>query len=130
SSLNRGQCPNNGHLQDHGYAYNLKYKLLANKVPPGKSGGGLKVKDIVVKDNFGNEYITRYEYNDPFKGRTSGITSFNPIRGEVYVPYQNELPGPGVMYEWVTMQAIEKKEGQEKVIGSTRYHYYTLNPYF
>ena len=130
NGLNRGQCPGDGAVRDHGYAYNLKYKLLANKVPPGKSGGGLKVTEIKVKDNLGSEYITRYNYNDPFRSRTSGITSFNPIRGEVFVPYQNELPGPGVMYEWVTMTAIEKIGSQEKEVGKVRYHYYTLKPYF
>ncbi len=123
----RGLCPSDNNSNK----FNLKYKLLANKVPPGTSGGGLRVKDIVVNDGVGgSEYITRYNYDNPTKGRTSGITSFNPVRGEVYVPYQNELPGPGVMYEWVTMEAIEKKGGIEKKVGSTRYHYYTLNPYF
>ncbi|MBV7269075.1 hypothetical protein [Winogradskyella luteola] len=128
----RGICANTprGGINNPADRHSMKYKLLSNRVAPGKSGGGLRVKDIVVKDGLGSEYITRYNYNDPFKNRTSGITSFNPVRGEVFVPYQNELPGPGVMYEWVTMQAIEKIGNQEKVVGKTRYHYYTLNPYF
>ncbi|CAM1365462.1 conserved hypothetical protein [Tenacibaculum sediminilitoris] len=124
NNLIRNQCP--GDLDgDH---YNLVYRLLANKIVPGSSGGGLRVKEIVVKDEQNNEYITEYDYNDPSTGKTSGITSFNPVKGEVFVPYQNELPGPGVMYEWVTMKAYGKEKGIKKLNTKMRYHYYTLQP--
>lgn len=126
----RGICPNwtNGGHDRH----TLKYKLLANKVPPGTSGGGLRVKEIIVNNaDDGSKFITRYDYINPETGKSSGITSFNPVKGEVFVPYQNELPGPGVMYEWVTMNAIVLNENnQEKVIGKTLYHYNTLKPVF
>ncbi|GFZ94251.1 hypothetical protein GCM10011531_27560 [Aquaticitalea lipolytica] len=122
-------CPSD--VPAGGDRHKMAYKLLSNKVAPGTSGGGLRVKDITVKDNNGGKYITRYDYTNPYTGKTSGITSFNPIRGEVFVPYQNELPGPGVMYEWVTMKAIEvNSSNNEREIASSRYHYYTLQPVF
>ena len=36
----------------------MKYKLLATKSPKGNSGGGLKVKSIVVNDEAGAKYET------------------------------------------------------------------------
>ena len=108
--------------------HNMTYTLLANKMAPGTSGGGLRVKEITVKDELDNEYITAYEYLDPSTNRSSGITSFNPTYGEVFVPYQNELPGPGVMYEWVTMKAYGKVNGVKKLDSQVRYRYHTLQP--
>lgn len=111
--------------------YNLVYKILANKLPPGTSGGGLRVKKIIVADGLGGQNITTYDYTDPNTGETSGITSYNPVYGEVFVPYQNELPGPGVMYEWVTMTASSINHNNvEEELSSIRYHYYTLKPIY
>ena len=111
-------------------AHRMTYTLLANKVAPGTSGGGLRVKSITVRDEANNRYVTEYDYNDPHTGRTSGITSFDPTYGEVYVPYQNELPGPGVMYEWVTMKSYGY-QGNNKILDTQkRYHYYTLQPVY
>lgn len=111
--------------------YNLVYKILANKVPPGTSGGGLRVKKIVVDNGLGNQNITSYDYSDPNTGETSGITSYNPVHGEVFVPYQNELPGPGVMYEWVTMTASSINHNDvEEDLSSIRYHFHTLKPIY
>lgn len=117
-----------GPNEDH---WTMTYKLLANKVAPGTNGGGLRVKKIVVDNKEGHKYITSYDYTNPFTEESSGITSFNPVHGEVFVPYQNELPGPGVMYEWVTMTASGiDNNGVEKPLSSIRYHYYTLKPIF
>jgi hypothetical protein len=122
----RGICPDDPGLSaDH---WSMKYTLLANKVAPGTSGGGLRVKEITVRDEQNNRYVTEYDYNDPNTGSTSGITSFNPTYGEVFVPYQNELPGPGVMYEWVTMKAYGFQGNTKKLNTSMRYRYYTLQP--
>ncbi|WP_272149611.1 hypothetical protein [Tenacibaculum aiptasiae] len=131
---NRGETPRN---QSSGRAHNIKFKLLATKAPSGNSGGGLKVSKITVNDDTGAKYETTYDYRVPdlvnggFLNKSSGITSFYPIYGTTYVPYQNELPGPGVMYEWVTMKARGyDASGKEIPSESTRYHYYTLQPNF
>lgn len=124
----RGICPDDPGLSaDH---WSMKYTLLANKIAPGTSGGGLRVKEITVRDEQNNRYVTEYDYNDPNTGSTSGITSFNPTYGEVFVPYQNELPGPGVMYEWVTMKAYGYQGNTKKLNTSMRYRYYTLQPFW
>lgn len=125
AATTKGHCPR---LSENQRRASVMFTLLSNKVAPGTSGGGLKVKEIIVKDEQNNEYITEYDYNDPVTKKTSGITSFNPVRGEVFVPYQNELPGPGVMYEWVTMKAYGKINGIKKLNTQMRYHYYTLQP--
>ena len=129
----RGECFDNpqGGLGGDSFLHTMTYKLLSNKVAPGTSGGGLRVKKITVNNNEGHHYITSYNYDNPVTGKTSGITSFNPVQGEVFVPYQNELPGPGVMYEWVTMSASSiDNNGAENLLSSIRYHYYTLKPVF
>jgi hypothetical protein len=117
--------------------FSLLFKLLANRAPQGKSGGGLKVTKITVKDDAGAKFETTYDYRKPdkknggFLNQSSGITSFFPVYGTTFVPYQNELPGPGVMYEWVTMKARGyDASGKELPAESTRYHYYTLQPNF
>lgn len=135
----RGECPPDTNSQYNRLA--MKYKLLATKSPLGNSGGGLKVKEIIVEDELNNEYITEYDYRVPntitnqLTDRSSGITSFYPVYGETFVPYQNELPGPGVMYEWVTMKAygIDKTKplGQQKVLNTyMRYNFHTLQANF
>ncbi len=129
----RGECPGGlGTGADH---WSMKYKVLATKSPMGINGGGLKVKEIVVKDQQNNKYITEYDYTVPGTTRSSGVTSFYPVYGETFVPYQNELPGPGVMYEWVTMKSYgfdkSKPTGQQKVLNTQkRYHFYTLKSNF
>ena len=111
--------------------FNMSYKLLATKSPKGNNGGGLKVAKITVNDDTGAKYETTYDYHVPNTDKSSGITSFYPTYGTSFVPYQNELPGPGVMYEWVTMKAKGyDASGRELPSESTRYHYYTLKPNF
>ena len=79
--------------------FNLVYKLLANKVPEDETGGGLRVKQLISSDE-NNVYKKTYDYSHPTKldhnnqPRTSGITSFSPVKGLKYVPYQSELPAP------------------------------------
>lgn len=124
------RCPNPPNC---GNGYNLIYTFLANKVPIDQTGGGLRVKSITLKDENNNKYKTRYYYNVPGTGndkgdstyKSSGITSYSPVKGTKFVPYQSQLPSPGVMYEYVTMVP---QDGNGNDIGSTRYRYYTLKP--
>lgn len=114
-------------------AWNRSYKFLANKVPQDQTGGGLRVKSITLQDESNNKYYTKYYYNQPntYKEKnigtykSSGITSFAPVNGLKFVPYQSELPGAGVMYEYVTMVS-ESEQGIS--LGETRYRFYTLQP--
>ncbi|WP_123877503.1 hypothetical protein [Flagellimonas maritima] len=113
----------------------MSYKLLANKVDRDLTGGGLRVKNIVLEDDMGNEYKTAYYYNKPGTNNdpehdnymSSGITSFAPERGLKFVPYQPELPSPGVMYEHVTMEPFNVNGNS---IGKTQYEFFTLQPLF
>lgn len=118
-----------GIMRDHA----MKYKLLANKVPIDRTGGGIRVKSITLKDENNNKYKTRYYYNVPGTNReknnttykSSGITSYSPVKGTKFVPYQSQLPTPGVMYEYVAM-VPQDVSGNE--LSSTLYNFYTLKP--
>lgn len=89
------------------------------------NGGGLRVASITIDDNAGNEYTTKYLYNNPTTGKTSGITSYAPRKVPAFIPYVYEIPGPSVMYEYVTV-VDQSKNGRTK--GSTRYHFDVLQP--
>lgn len=111
----------------------FSYKILANRIPKDQTGGGLRVKSITLQDDNNNNYLTKYFYNKPGTNKvknqgnyeSSGITSFSPVNGLKFVPYQSELPGAGVMYEYVTMVS-ESNEGVS--LGETRYRFHTLQP--
>ncbi|MDC6390947.1 hypothetical protein PP182_19835 [Maribacter sp. PR1] len=124
-----------GEIGNGDSSHNMSYRLLANKVPKDVQGGGLRAKSIIVSDDLGREYKTNYYYNKPGTPRekdnpnykSSGITSFAPENGIKFIPYQSELPSPGVMYEYVTMVPVS---GNGNELQSTRYRFHTLNPVF
>ncbi|MEM6720934.1 MAG: hypothetical protein AAF611_16505 [Bacteroidota bacterium] len=128
-----GDCPKS--TPGYDWTMNLNYKLIANTVPKEETGGGIRVKSIAMTDENNNTYTTRYYYNEPGtnkqKGfgdyKSSGITSFSPANGLKFIPYQSELPGAGVMYEYVTMQS-ESTQGIS--LGETRYRFHTLEPVY
>tara|TARA_R110000851_G_scaffold327695_1_gene497513 strand:- start:13 stop:7803 length:7791 start_codon:yes stop_codon:yes gene_type:complete len=108
------------------------YRLIANKVPEDQSGGGLRVGKLKTTDPSSNvEYLVSYDYRYPSghsrAGRSSGITSYAPVDGLKYVPYQSELPAPGVMYEYVTMT---EKTANGEFDMQTRYRHHVLQPIF
>lgn len=105
---------------------NMKYKLLANKVPEDETGGGLRVKELRTIEG-GNTYKAQYDYTHPTENRSSGITSFAPVDGLKFVPYQSELPPPGVMYEYVTMK---ETSNSGDYYSKTRYRHHVLKPVF
>ncbi|MEP5339992.1 MAG: hypothetical protein ABJL44_18480 [Algibacter sp.] len=127
----KGACPSSpgGGWDRH----SIYYKLLASKVPQDQTGGGLRMKSITLEDENSNKYHTKYYYNQPdtYKEKdvgtykSSGITSFAPVNGLKFVPYQSELPGAGVMYEYVTMVS---ESDQGVTLGETRYRFHTLQP--
>ncbi|MGY5351879.1 Ig-like domain-containing protein [Wenyingzhuangia sp. IMCC45533] len=106
----------------------LKYKLLATRVPENETGGGLRVKKLITTASDNERYITTYDYNYPAhikENTSSGITSYAPVDGLKYVPYQSEVPPPGVMYEYVTV-SNEDVDGNK--LSSTRYRHNVLKP--
>ncbi|WP_223270780.1 thrombospondin type 3 repeat-containing protein [Subsaximicrobium wynnwilliamsii] len=110
--------------------HTMLYKLLANRVPEDETGGGLRVKKLKTTDISSNtNYWVEYDYNYPMghlrEGLSSGITSYTPVNGLKYVPYQSEVPAPGVMYEYVTM--TEKTQNGE-FDSQTRYRHHVLKP--
>jgi hypothetical protein len=135
TQMPRGECPVGAPAPSD--TTTMSYKLLATNTPPDETGGGLRVKSITVNDELGNKYKTSYYYNNPeaVNGvvkkkneegyKSSGITSYSPVRGTKFIPYQVELPTPGVMYEYVTM-VMEAENGD--ALGKTRYRYKVLRP--
>ncbi|WP_431165686.1 hypothetical protein [Tenacibaculum halocynthiae] len=103
----------------------MYYGLIANKTPIGDTGGGIRAKSIATYSDTGDFFKVKYSYNDPYKERTSGITSYAPVRGYKYITYQAELPGPKVNYEFVTMDQ-EGMNGES--LGRTVYHFDVLKP--
>lgn len=123
--LVRCECPDDSQSENR---YSLLFKLLANKVPTDETGGGLRVKQIVTTDPLTNSiYKAEYDYTNPQTGKTSGITSYAPVNGMKYVPYQSEVPPPGVMYEYVTMKETGVN-GETSAL--TRYRHHVLEPLF
>ncbi|WP_010518694.1 RHS repeat domain-containing protein [Croceivirga radicis] len=112
-------------------SWNLVYKLLANKIPENEIGGGLKVTKISTTTDSGAKSYLEYNYNFPKghekQGRSSGITSFAPKDGLQFVPYQSELPAPGVQYQYVTLY---RKDSQGNIIDYTEYRHNTLEPLY
>lgn len=119
-------CPSPGVGSAQPKHHAIYYNLLANKVPGEGTGGGLRVKAISAIDESGNRFTTEYNYNHPTKGRTTGITSFAPVRGLKYIPYQSELPAPRVMYEYVTVSEKQSNGGSTKYNGKTVYQFNVL----
>ena len=89
-----------------------------------RNGGGLRVASIEVDDGAGNILSTTYDYTDPNTNESSGITSYAPQSGSGFIPYQYEVPGPGVMYEYVT---VEQKGVNNQSEGKMRYHFEVLD---
>ncbi len=109
--------------------WNLVYRVLANQVSEDEVGGGLKVVKVTTTTDTGSVGVLEYDYtfpsDHPRAGRSSGITSFAPLDGIQFVPYQSELPPPGVQYEYVT---ISRKDGNNNILDYTTYNFHTLQP--
>lgn len=128
----RGECFNRRGCINVTDRLVLQYKLLANKMPEDQTGGGLRVANLSTTDLTSNtNYKISYDYKFPMghprQGKTSGITSYAPIDGLKYIPYQSELPSPGVMYEYVTMT---EKSSDDDFDIKTQYQHHVLQPVF
>jgi len=110
------------------YGTNFCVRIISNKDPEDELGGGLRVSKIESISNDGNVGVLEYNYNFPpdheKAGKPSGVTSFAPVDGLKYVPYQTELPSPGVQYEYVTLY---RKNGNNDILDYTRYNFHVLS---
>jgi hypothetical protein len=103
----------------------FNFKLIANRTPQSGFGGGIRVAKISGVSETGEKKSTIYNYNDPTHNRTSGITTYAPSNGVKYIAYRTEIPGPRVMYEYVTLtdQGINNDYS-----GSTQYQFDVVHP--
>lgn len=115
-------------------------------------GGGLRVNSISTNSPISQEKTTtHYEYNIPNSAVSSGVTSYEPITFDLIDPglhedaqfslkqhlyasfndllqKSSEVPGPGVMYEYVTVKESVTKEGiQTFSPGYSTYQFQTFD---
>ncbi len=83
-------------------------------------GGGLRVKELITHEGSGAVYTTKYDYSNPETGRNSGVTSYAPLKEARFIPYVMEVPGPGVMYEYVTITS-EGDNGNIEAYSTTQF---------
>ena len=113
----------------------LVYNLLGNKsiTTNDKQGGGIRVNEINISENYIIKNKTKYFYNVPGFGenktdsnyKSSGITSFVPQKYFKEIKYKSELPSPQVMYEYVTV----KNYSSANEIGTIeQYNFEVLKP--
>ncbi|MCK4662304.1 MAG: hypothetical protein KAT68_05525 [Bacteroidales bacterium] len=111
------------HIPPNQYILSTYIKCIKLKGNIITKGGGLKVNNIRLSDEKGNEYVTEYNYNIPNVDKTSGITSYSPTNTQKFIPYINEIPGPEVMYEYVTIKAYDLDGNNER---ETQYQFQVL----
>ncbi len=115
-------------------------------------GGGLRVKNISIADPIADVTTnTAYVYTIPGTEKSSGITSYEPIivdrvpedlpegaqaqlKRALYQDFHDlmrrsrHVPGPGVMYEYVTIKESVEKEGEEQWMdGYATYQHQVFN---
>ncbi|MFH2143863.1 MAG: hypothetical protein ABIJ97_15675, partial [Bacteroidota bacterium] len=61
------------------------------------NGGGLRTHTIELTDDYGNSYRTEYEYSN-------GVTTYAPNTHKRFIPYQQEIPAPMVIYQKVSVE--------------------------
>ncbi|MEW7277950.1 hypothetical protein ABW636_05090 [Aquimarina sp. 2201CG1-2-11] len=108
------------------FEFNSEHGVYTTQNPNGKTGGGLRVKNVKISDG-SKEYTTVYDYRDPVSGNISGITSYEPFDDDRLVPYIEEIPSPNVMYEYVTVSSFGNHQNDPN--ESTIYNFKTLKPY-
>lgn len=98
----------------------LRFRFYSNKELLNHQGGGIRVKEIAIKDLGSKTYKTRYSYLNPQTNQESGITTYAPSIKEKEILFVSEIPSPGVMYEYVT---VEELSSNNQVNYKNRYHF-------
>lgn len=117
---NGGSCesPANGNGK-------FRYRFYSNKEVLNHVGGGIRVKEIAINDLGSKTYKTKYSYLNPQNNKESGITSYAPSDKEKEILYVTEIPSPGVMYEYVT---VEEYSSNNQLNYKNRYHFEVPKP--
>jgi hypothetical protein len=80
-------------------------------------GGGVRVAELNLINEDGEEYKTKYNYNIPGTETSSGVTIYAPVDdGNLYsdfIPFKSELPAPAVIYEYVTVEEYGKTDNSD-----------------
>ncbi|MEC7265412.1 MAG: hypothetical protein VXW38_16850 [Bacteroidota bacterium] len=102
--------PNHNQTNDLYYIY-VTYNLNKTFV-----GGGIRVKQIDIREQGELKFRTDYEYSE-------GVTSYMPL-DDYQVSYASEIIPPGVLYDKVTSKAINENQD---LIQSTVYEFEVPN---
>lgn len=114
------------------YNYSRIQSMTINygkQVVAGKFGGGIRVKDIKVKDENGNAYSTRYNYSRSNTNLvvSSGVCTYEPEHtGGTYYSFYNlqDHPVTPILYSNVTV-TNGRFEGVFQETNKTVYHFVT-----
>lgn len=83
----------------------VKIKIFSKLNKINVKGGGVRVKNITIDSKYNTEYyysvpgFSNFPHDPNYK--SSGVTSFAPSKHFKEIPYNNYIPGPGVLYEYV-----------------------------
>jgi hypothetical protein len=105
---------------------------IYNNPLPQKYGGGIRTKEIKIKDENGNSYSTRYAYTKTVSGNTfsSGVCSYEPehVRSTYYSFYDlQDHPITPILYSNVTV-TNGRFSGVFQETNKTVFHFVT--PHF
>ncbi len=95
-----------------------------------KYGGGIRTKEIKIKDENGNSYCTRYDYTKIIPGKTisSGVCTYEPEHaraGHYYSFYDlQDHPVTPILYSYVTV-TNGRFEGVFQETNKTVFHFVT-----
>ncbi len=118
AELNENSCerPRSGRRK-------ARYKIFAQKEPLNASeGGGIRVKEVTLSAPNSSITKTIYNYTNSETGFESGLTSYAPSKKSRVIPYRQELPGPMVIYEHVS---VEERDANNKLHSKRSYHFNT-----
>lgn len=93
-------------------------------------GGGLRVKDVILKDQTGqnqSKITYTYEYTDASTGLDIpyGVTLYSPANIEMggeFIPFKSLLPSPEVMYSQVKVENFGYDHSQNPVLNNYTVH--------
>ena len=102
---------------------------IYNNPIPQKYGGGIRTKEIKIKDENGNSYATRYNYDRTVPGKTvsSGVCTYEPehVRTTYYSFYNlQDHPVTPILYSNVTV-TNGRFEGVFQETNKTTFHFVT-----
>ena len=127
-----GSIPESSEFTEFDGGYNNEYTISRHTenelLQSPKYGGGVRVKKIALSENGSEISSINYNYNFPGSDITSGVTSIAPRLDLGRIPFGELLPGPGVMYEYVTVE--NKGVGDASSGIKTEFHFNLPKPVY